>query len=54
MKPILLAAFAAVFLFSGLTPALAQRGDVLVQEACGCPARTSTSSTTPRTAATGP
>jgi hypothetical protein len=37
MKYILLAAFAAVFLFSGLTPALAQRGDVLVQDGLRLP-----------------
>ncbi len=37
MKSILLAVFAAVFLFSGLTPALAQRGDLLVQDGLRLP-----------------
>lgn len=37
MKPTLLAAFLTVFLFSGLTPALAYRGDVLVQDGLRLP-----------------
>ena len=37
MKPTLLAAFVTVCVFSGLTPALAQRGDVLVQDGLRLP-----------------